>query len=157
MKILRQIYQIVYISRFYRFLSKVRNNDWAVILWIFASAKNDIINPTNFMLLLNQHYFHIISITARSFKLFDIKLFLQQEDIIAAVTANSESEVELNNTSRLLNPLKEFVQIRSSSWGAIRSIPTRLAYKYYFICCSFKSRQKRYWYSVMTHRGHDSL
>ena len=89
----------------------MRNNDWVVILWIFASAKNDIINPTNFMLLLNQHYFHIISITARSFKLFDTKLFLQQEDIIA----NSESEVELNNTSRLLNSLKEFVQIRSSS------------------------------------------
>ena len=81
----------------------MRNNDWVVILWIFASAKNDIINPTNFMLLLNQHYFHIISITARSFKLFDTKLFLQQEDIIA----NSESEVELNNTSRLLNSLKE--------------------------------------------------
>ena len=93
----------------------MRNNDWVAILWIFASAKNDIINPTNFMLLLNQHYFHIISITARSFKLFDTKLFLQQEDIIAAVTANSESEVELNNTSRLLNSLKEFVQIRSSS------------------------------------------
>ena len=87
-----------------------------VMLWICASAKNDIINSTNFMLLLNQHYFHIKSITARSFKLFNIQLFLQlQEDIIAAVTANSESEVELNNISRLLKPLKESVQIRSSS------------------------------------------